>query len=204
MVQVQKDAVRDRIVEAALDQFAAVGYRQTRMADVAAAAGVSTGNIYRYFPDKEALFAAAVPPHLADRLLEILERRIEALGAAADLTAEASDGDDPLLGFWIAHRRETVVLLGGAADSPLAGIRARFIRGMAGPTLDRLAAQEDGSVADGSVGEERRLVVEQIFEHTVTTITAVLSTYHEAAAIRRAMASFRRYQLAGLQALLRG
>src|SRR3954470_2891151 len=50
----------DAIVAAALATFAAAGYRGTRMADVAAAAGVSPGLLYTYAESKEALFALVV------------------------------------------------------------------------------------------------------------------------------------------------
>lgn len=49
-------ATRERILEAALREVATVGYGQTSMAAVAAAAGVSTGGVYRYFESKSQLF----------------------------------------------------------------------------------------------------------------------------------------------------
>jgi len=50
----------DAIVTAALHVFGAVGYRRARMADVAAAAGVSAGLLYTYAESKEALFALVI------------------------------------------------------------------------------------------------------------------------------------------------
>ena len=50
----------DTIAAAARATFAAAGYRGTRMADVAAAAGVSPGLLYTYAASKEALFALVV------------------------------------------------------------------------------------------------------------------------------------------------
>jgi AcrR family transcriptional regulator len=50
----------DAIAAAALATFAVAGYRRTRMADVAAAAGVSPGLLYSYAAGKEALFALVV------------------------------------------------------------------------------------------------------------------------------------------------
>ncbi len=47
----------DQIVDAALATFSAIGYRRTRMSDVAAGAGVSPGLLYSYATGKEALFA---------------------------------------------------------------------------------------------------------------------------------------------------
>ncbi len=47
---------RAQILEAALGLFSKQGYRATSMRDVAQAAGVSTGNVYHQFPDKETIF----------------------------------------------------------------------------------------------------------------------------------------------------
>jgi AcrR family transcriptional regulator len=50
-------AVRERIVDAALDQLAAGGYASASMAAVARRAGIATGTVYRHFPSKGDLFA---------------------------------------------------------------------------------------------------------------------------------------------------
>jgi len=50
----------EAIVAAALGVFARHGYAETQMADIARAAGVSTGTVYLYAESKEALFHAAL------------------------------------------------------------------------------------------------------------------------------------------------
>ncbi len=45
-------------MESALRLFSRQGYRGTSMRDIAEAAGLSTGNVYHHFPDKETLFRA--------------------------------------------------------------------------------------------------------------------------------------------------
>lgn len=47
---------REQILEAALDLFSHCGYRATSIRDIAARAGVSTGNVYHHFADKETIF----------------------------------------------------------------------------------------------------------------------------------------------------
>jgi AcrR family transcriptional regulator len=47
---------RELILDAALDLFSRQGYRATSVRDIAAAARVSTGNVYHHFPDKETIF----------------------------------------------------------------------------------------------------------------------------------------------------
>lgn len=47
---------RTQILTAALGLFSSQGYRGTNMREIAEAAGVSTGNVYHQFEDKEAIF----------------------------------------------------------------------------------------------------------------------------------------------------
>jgi AcrR family transcriptional regulator len=47
---------RTAILQAALRLFSKQGYRGTSIREIAAEAGLSTGNVYHHFPDKEALF----------------------------------------------------------------------------------------------------------------------------------------------------
>lgn len=51
---------RSRILDAAFACFAAQGYAGTAMADIARAAGLSRTALYNHFPDRDAVFLAAV------------------------------------------------------------------------------------------------------------------------------------------------
>ena len=53
---VDKNEKRRRLLLAAADVFIASGYHETRMVDIAHAAGVGKGTLYEYFPNKEELF----------------------------------------------------------------------------------------------------------------------------------------------------
>src|SRR5580704_18926333 len=56
---------RAAILDAALDEFAARGFADTRLDDVARRAGVAKGTIYLYFRDKENLFQDLVRTRLS-------------------------------------------------------------------------------------------------------------------------------------------
>src|SRR5262245_2966127 len=79
MAQYLKDEVQARIEAAALRVFATRGYEAASMALMAREAGVATGNLYRYFEDKQALFEAVIPPELPGRVTSLLRRRVAAL-----------------------------------------------------------------------------------------------------------------------------
>jgi len=58
--QRRKDERPADIINAALELFVERGYAATRLEDIARAAGISKGSLYRYFENKEALFKAMV------------------------------------------------------------------------------------------------------------------------------------------------
>ncbi len=62
---------RDRLLRAAADVFAERGYDGTRVADIAAAAGVSNGALYAHFASKAELLVAALRTHGRRQLAEL-------------------------------------------------------------------------------------------------------------------------------------
>jgi AcrR family transcriptional regulator len=77
---------RERVLDAARRAFAEQGYA-VPLDEIAAAAGVGPGTVYRHFPTKEALFEAVSVAH------------VEELAADARAGAEAADPDLALDGF---------------------------------------------------------------------------------------------------------
>lgn len=67
----------DEIISAAFEEFAAKGYAEARLDDVASRAGISKGLVYVYFKTKEELFKAVVRTFLIPRFAA-LSGRIEA------------------------------------------------------------------------------------------------------------------------------
>jgi len=55
---------RRAVLDAALHLFSHQGYRATTVREIADGAGLSTGNLYHHFPDKEALFLALINEYL--------------------------------------------------------------------------------------------------------------------------------------------
>ena len=71
------ELTRHAILESAIARFARDGYRKTSVADVARHAGVGGTVTYAYFPNKEALFLAAVDEDAAGLFREALTAAFE-------------------------------------------------------------------------------------------------------------------------------
>lgn len=71
-MQTLKDHTRRTIMDVARTAFLEDGFLKVSMRSVATATGTSLGNLYNYFPSKDALFTAVVEPFIAEmeRLLE--------------------------------------------------------------------------------------------------------------------------------------
>lgn len=60
MAQFLKDTVKDNIKASALEVFTEKGYGKASVKAIAQRAGVSVGNVYRYFDNKEALYSEVI------------------------------------------------------------------------------------------------------------------------------------------------
>jgi AcrR family transcriptional regulator len=133
---------RERLLAAAADVFAQRGYDGTRVADIAAAAGVSNGALYAHFGSKAELLVTALRTHGRQMLSDLL----------------AADPDRPItevllvLGSWLPKRRND---RGYLVVEALAAARrdedvARPMRDYVGERTDWLA----GLVRIGQAGGE--------------------------------------------------
>jgi AcrR family transcriptional regulator len=88
---------RDRILEAAMRQFADRGYRGTRVEDVATEVGVAKGTVFLDFGSKETLF------------LEAFKRAVSLLPAWLDAPADiVEQGFWAVLDWWLQRAEELV------------------------------------------------------------------------------------------------
>jgi AcrR family transcriptional regulator len=203
VAQYLKDDVQARIEAAALRVFATRGYGAASMALIAREAGVATGNLYRYFEDKQALFEAVIQPELPGRVASLLRRRVAALEGVAqprDLPPDAAFHavSAELLEFVAAHRWELVFLLGRAEGSPHAGFPAQIVR-----MLEKLAlAHHATRHPHRDLEPSRRAMLKLVYEGLLRSTVAILERHHHAGDIRAAMAAYADYHLAGLGQLL--
>jgi AcrR family transcriptional regulator len=200
MAQVLKDEVRERIRRAALEVFAERGFRGATMPEIARRAGVAPANLYRYYDDKDALFAAMVPEDLARRHDPLLEQSVRSLASlATGPPSGTTDANEELLAFWVENRHAVIVLLDRGADTAYEHYGQRFVERLVALSVRELHAAYPGL----RLSPEAKKMLTIIFDNTRRAIARILSTTHDEARIREAVAGFRTYQMAGLAAFVR-
>lgn len=200
-----KDDVRARIDEAALRVFAACGFQRATVGAIARAAGTATGNLYRYYPDKTALFEAVVPDTFARGLLTRIRRRVRALEGVAEYSTLGPDAPfhaaaEELLRFSIENRLRVVILLGRSAGTRHHAFGEQLVR-----TLQRLAIAHFRQLrAPAPVDAARRFALDQVYQNWARTMVVILEQFADTDAILAVVDEYSRYHLAGLNALLGG
>ncbi|HEX8005205.1 MAG TPA: TetR family transcriptional regulator [Trebonia sp.] len=135
---------RERLLRAAADVFAERGYDGTRVADIAAAAGVSNGALYAHFGSKAELLVAALRAH---------GRRLLAGLFAADPDRSITDLL-LVIGRWLPRRRDpsgyliVEALVAARRDEDVAGPTRAYVGERADWLAELVRAGQSGDELD--------------------------------------------------------
>lgn len=124
-MQVQKEFMRRRILNAATTEFLKTDYHKASLRKIAEAANITPGNIYRYFKDKAELYEATVEPAW-NGIQEVL------LAAASVHYSEYSENTiimitNSLTEIFIAEQDGFMILLKNDPQSPLNDAKKKLI-----------------------------------------------------------------------------
>lgn len=201
-MQRPKEHVRAQFVAAASELFAEAGFATTTMGAVAERAGSSIGNLYKYFPSKEALFDAVVPASFVAEVRRLTRARIEALGTIRDIRLVPADaryhvlaGD--LLDLCLAHREAIVILLVRAEGTPFAAFAEDFTKRLVGWALDYV----EGAWPTVRAGPEMRFALRRIYRNYLAGLADAFITFRDEAQTREAVAHLTAHHQGGLKNL---
>lgn len=160
-MQVLKE-VRSAIMLAAYEEFRQSGYPEASMRRIAAAAGMTSGNIYRYFRNKEDLFDAIVGPLYSEysRYAEEYLQTAEAVVTSGwDVQARTSFFERvraTLVGLLMASGPSLLLLLCRSEGSKYESIRSEltgFVESLLTKTFSAAKA------AQGPLNEDERIEI---------------------------------------------
>lgn len=140
-----RDATRQRILDAAEQVFAEKGYHGAVVDDIVAVAQTSKGGFYFHFPNKQGIFLALVDA-LTPRIAASVQR---AIADEPSAVAKVDAALGVVLDLFARHRRLSKILLveavglGHGFDEKLMEVRGQFI------ALIRVYL--DAAVADGAI-----------------------------------------------------
>ncbi|MFW6182123.1 MAG: TetR/AcrR family transcriptional regulator, partial [Spirochaetota bacterium] len=122
-----KQQVQSRIEQAAVELFLEHGYRGTTVRAIAGRAGMTSGNIYFYYPCKEALFASIVEPARRE-LEELIQSGQRAMLQADRLSPSVIQDNYRKAASLFGRRRLSIlVLFAAGAGTPYQGMYQELV-----------------------------------------------------------------------------
>lgn len=202
MVQILKNNIRQSIVDAALKAFADRGYSNTSMAEIAKRSGVSTGNVYRYFENKEKLFNEVIPESFVETFLEKLRKRIDAYPIGMHPLAIPEDSSyhvfsKDLLDFVISNRMQILILLEGSEGTK----HDLFFKKLAIELANKLMNVLQLNATDNVVIIQ--MLIEKLYENYLQAVGTALRQFSQSAEITSSIRYLSAYHLGGLANLIK-
>jgi AcrR family transcriptional regulator len=163
-------ATEERLLNACERLVQRIGFSKTSMADIARAAGVSRGTLYRYFDSREALFDA-LGRRAADRFFQ---QAAEAMDAKATLAEQAGQFSQTMTMTIHPEAGEPpnnqVAMVRMLASEGAQALRrtAKFLRPYIQSARDRGEVRADLDVADASEWLARMLLSFTIFQGSMS------------------------------------
>ncbi|HEY9766406.1 MAG TPA: helix-turn-helix domain-containing protein [Chroococcales cyanobacterium] len=201
MAQVLKDEIQAGIAAAALQAFASRGFENAAMADIARVAGVSAGNIYRYYKNKKALYDSLLSPDFIRTFTALLHQRVDSLAGVKDIAElEASAPfhliSEELFRFCLENRLRVVVLLARSRGTR----NERFAEELIALLIEWAIAHFKALDPALEMTEVKNFALERIYRNYVLAWVEILEAFEGEREIRQAIEAFSRYHLSGLKA----
>jgi len=127
MVQVLKEDVRQRIYDAAVEEFYEKDYQTATIRTIAKRAAVPLGLVYSYFKNKADLFAAIVKPVMTaiDNIMRLEESKTEK--EPEDLFEHLKNQTNSIIGL-IDSYQTLIILIDKSKDTPYQSFKDDLIR----------------------------------------------------------------------------
>jgi AcrR family transcriptional regulator len=127
-MQILKEETEKNILEAARNEFSKHGYKDASLRRIAAEAGMSVGNLYRYFRDKQDLFSSIVEPAY-DQMIYVIEHHEDEFHEQGLSLGEAIEVQiQHIAELFSSYRQELLILLHGSAGTRFERARDEMIQ----------------------------------------------------------------------------
>ncbi|KAA3448079.1 TetR family transcriptional regulator [Mesorhizobium sp. SARCC-RB16n] len=160
------DEMRARILAVADEQFRRLGYHKTSVADIASELGMSTANVYRFFPSKGAIIESICG--------RVVNEVAEIAFAIARTSAPASEKLDQLLTAVHQHSKTTLVKEKRMHDMIVAAVQEK--RAIIKAHTERIVAILQAIIREGV--EDGEFQVENPAEAACAVKTAFTPFFH--------------------------
>jgi hypothetical protein len=204
MAQTLKDEIRENIDAAALAVFGRKGFVGATMAEIAAEAGISVGNIYRYYTGKEDLFYSLVTPDFIEELKSLFRSKMKTADGME--LAEMRDydpmdvRDTVLKDFLSKNRLRTIIVMDKNEGTRYEGFKEEMVGFIMKNTLQYIETMKDKrTIALSGVKID---LLKVVYSNLYNAVVEILKLYSDGADIDAAYETILDYHFFGIVKLM--
>jgi AcrR family transcriptional regulator len=165
MAQYKKDQIKENIDAAALKVFSRKGYQAAKISDISACAGVSVGNIYRYYKNKDEIFYSVVLEEFPTLVLEEVRGKISSEklnnNAGGSIMGEITEA---FIQFMLSNRERILILFSGSSGTRYSGLRNELVESLLSIVSMIYPDQYDSYLQKFGNDDVLRLIYENLIE----------------------------------------
>ncbi len=169
-MQVLKEDIKEAILNAATAEFLKHGYENSSIRTIARRAGITAGNLYRYFESKEELFNRITSPAFAAVMESMKEHDID-LESFDDANLEflIDAGAQMMAELFTRYREAILIILNGSRGTRFEGAKQEMTDHFTRHVIHHF---EELSLADSVTGYQRlaRAVAASYLEGIITLL----------------------------------
>lgn len=199
-MQILKNNIRLQIEQAASMLFSSVGYEKSGIAEIAKQAGISTGNVYRYFGNKQKLLYSIVSDDFVNSCFKILLEKIENVKSLSSdqiaASQEFAKGNLYLLDFLICNRLKLVILMKGCPGTRFEDFNSR-IRSAVIKAVSEYFSSVTGK-RKKKVVFSKNLLLETLYENLINATLVILASKTSDVECRQTLQMLIEYHLKGM------
>lgn len=204
MAQYKKDEIKEKIDSSALKVFAEKGYNGTKISDIAANAGISVGNIYRYYKNKEEIFYSILPESF---LISVKNSLIKKISSIRDKNLEIPKEwdkvwilNDEFIVFMVENKERILILLNNSQGTKYENARDEIIDFILKFLKDVYKINDELFIEEDKVDCILRIIYENVISMTLN----ILEISNDTKELKGYLKTINSYHMFGITSLFRG
>lgn len=203
-MQILKNNIRLQIENAAVTLFSSVGYEKSGIAEIARLAGISTGNVYRYFDNKQSLLYSIISDEFVKSCFQILLKKIaDVKSMSSDQIAASKEfarGNLDLLDFLICNRLKLVILMKGCPGTRFEDFNSRIRSEVIKAVVEYFSSVKGGRKKKAA--SSLTLLLETLYQNLINATLVILAAKTSDVECRQTLQMLIEYHLKGMSSLV--
>jgi AcrR family transcriptional regulator len=203
MVQYKKDKIKEKIDSVALTVFAEKGYSGTKISDIAQMAGISVGNIYRYYRSKNEIFHCIVPERF---LVEVKNLLVEKISSVEGKRLEFIEKRDELwlfnnqfINFMVENRERMLIVFHNSEGTKYENEKSELVNFLV-KTLKERYTEQYNQLLEVNKGD---FVIRLIYQNLINMTLRILEETKDLEEVKKYLKSINSYHMFGITHLLK-